>query len=153
MNLCIQEATNEQIDLLVSLLRDADEDEGRMRAILSESTSYLAREGERFVGAVTVHWREEESEIEYISVIPELRGKGYGKAILESVLVEARVRGVPSLLVGTANGSLENIAFYQKCGFRIDGVRRDFFAYIQPPVSEHGIPTRDMLMFRYTFYQ
>jgi len=53
------------------------------------------------------------------------------------------------LLVGTANAALENIAFYQKCGFRMFEIRRDYFAYIQPPISEHGIVLRDMLVLRY----
>jgi len=28
-------------------------------------------------------------------------------------------------------------------------IRRDYFAYIQPPVVEHGILLRDMLVLRY----
>jgi hypothetical protein len=28
-------------------------------------------------------------------------------------------------------------------------IRRDYFAYIQPPVLEHGIQLRDMLVLRY----
>jgi ribosomal protein S18 acetylase RimI-like enzyme len=47
------------------------------------------------------------------------------------------------------NTKLENIAFYQKCGFRMFEIRRDYFAYIQPPIAEHGIVLRDMLVLRY----
>lgn len=54
-----------------------------------------------------------------------------------------------ALLVGTANASLENIAFYQKCGFRLYAVRQNYFDYIQPPIMEHGIPIKDMLVMRY----
>jgi hypothetical protein len=53
------------------------------------------------------------------------------------------------LLVGTANSALDNIAFYQKCGFRMSAVKRDFFAYIQPPLREQGIEMRDMIVFSY----
>jgi ribosomal protein S18 acetylase RimI-like enzyme len=62
---------------------------------------------------------------------------------------ESPRHGGRSLLVGTANSSLDNIAFYQKCGFRMYEIRRDYFAYIQPPVLEYGILLRDMLVFRY----
>jgi len=55
------------------------------------------------------------------------------------------------VLVGTANSSLENIAFYQKCGFRMDHVRRDYFVYVQPPVIQNGIVMRDMLVLRYSW--
>ena len=58
-------------------------------------------------------------------------------------------QGSQSLLVGTGNSSLDNIAFYQKCGFRMDHVRRDYFAYAQPPIWEDGILLQDMLMFRF----
>lgn len=62
---------------------------------------------------------------------------------------EARRRGARSVLVGTADASLENIAFYLKCGFRIDHVRHDYFDYIQPPIVHNGILMRDMLVLRF----
>ena len=51
--------------------------------------------------------------------------------------------------MGTANSALDNIAFYQKCGFRMSAVKRDFFDYIQPRQREHGIEMRDMIVFSY----
>jgi GNAT superfamily N-acetyltransferase len=78
-----------------------------------------------------------------------LRGRGYGKQIIQALQDELPRHGGRSLLVGTANAALENIAFYQKCGFRMYEIRRDYFAYIQPPVLEHGILLRDMLVLRY----
>lgn len=41
------------------------------------------------------------------------------------------------------------IAFYQRCGFRMLAVHRDFFAYVQPPQYEHGIAMRDMIVFSF----
>jgi len=85
----------------------------------------------------------------YIAVAPDLRGRGYGKQIIHVLQEELRWRRGHSLLVGTANSAFENIAFYQKCGFRIFEIKRDYFAYIQPPIAEHGIMLRDMLVLRY----
>jgi hypothetical protein len=51
------------------------------------------------------------------------------------------------VLVGTTNASLSNIAFYQKCGFRMVQVRRDYFSYFSQPVMEDGILIRDMIVF------
>ncbi len=143
-----------EVEALLPILRDAEEGEERIRATLLDGaqTSYAALLSEgQMIGAATVRWEQAESELVYIAVAPERRGHGYGKAIIAALLDEARRLGVKSLLVGTANSSLENIAFYQKCGFRLDHVRRDFFSYIQPPISEHGIPMRDMIVLRYTF--
>ena len=151
MSLLLSPVTADETESLVPFLRDADEDEARIRAALQDTanTNYVALVDNMVVGAATVHWEERESEIIYIAVAAGLRGRGYGKAIIEALFREMRQRGVQSLLVGTANSSLDNIAFYQKCGFRLDSVRRDYFEYIQPPKMEHGIPVRDMLVMRY----
>jgi GNAT superfamily N-acetyltransferase len=151
MSVVLQRIASSATEKLVPILRDADEDEQRVRSTLADEayTSYAAFAGEQLVGAVTVRWQEHESEIEYIAVVPTLRGGGYGKAIMAAVLEEARRRNIRSLLVGTGNSSPYHIAFYQKCGFRMDHVRKDFFRYIQPPVFENGILLQDMLVFRW----
>jgi ribosomal protein S18 acetylase RimI-like enzyme len=138
---------------LLPVLNDAEEDEQRVRARLTDGayTTYAALNDSQLVGATIVHWQSQESEIEYIAVASHLRGQGIGKAIVALLLQESRRRDVSSLLVGTANSSLDNLAFYQKCGFRVDHVRRDFFEYIQPPIVEQGIAMRDMLVLRYSF--
>lgn len=133
------------------MLSDADEGDERILARLTDGkhTTYAAYDSEQLIGAVTMRWQEAESEIEYIAVVKEARGKGYGKAIMARLIELAQECRIAALLVGTANTSWENIAFYQKCGFRMDHVRRDYFAYIQPPLIEHGIVMLDMLVLRY----
>src|SRR5579875_1526171 len=140
-------------EALVLVLHDADEDDERIRAVLLDGcyTTYATYVGKQLVGAVVIRWDEDASEIEYIAVDSAYRGRGYGKAIVAQVLMLARQRGVRAVLVGAANSSLENIAFYQKCGFRMDHVRRDYFAYVQPPVIQNGIVMRDMLVLRYSW--
>jgi len=153
MALTLRAVPPHEAEALIPILRDADEGEERIRAKLADAahTSYAALIDGQMLGAATMRWKQDESEIIYIAVAPGLRGRGYGKAIIAALLDEARRRGAPSLLVGTANSSLENIAFYQQCGFRMDHVRRDYFSYIQPPISEHSIPMRDMIVLRYAF--
>lgn len=138
--------------LLVPLLADAEEGEERIRAALLDPlcTAYASWLDNRPAGAAVVRWPEEEpGEILYLAVAPGLRGRGYGRQIIRALQEELRRHHGQTLLVGTANSSLENIAFYQKCGFRMFEIRPDYFAYIQPPISEHGIMLRDMLVLRY----
>lgn len=151
MPIRLQVVPAEETEQLVSVLQDADEGLERIRATLADAahTSYAALDGEALIGAATTRWEPEESEIIYIAVAPQRRGQGAGKAIIALLLEEARQRGTRSVLVGTADASLENIAFYLKCGFRMDSVRRDYFKYIQPPVMENGILMRDMLVLRF----
>jgi GNAT superfamily N-acetyltransferase len=84
-----------------------------------------------------------------LAIIPEEQGKGLGKAFVAWLLAEARRRCKREMLVGTANSSITNIAFYQKCGFRMDHIRRDYFRYYREPHYENGIRIQDMLVFRY----
>lgn len=137
--------------LLVPLLREADEDADRIARAIAEpaNVAYAAWRGGRAIGAVLMRWDEARSEILYMAVEPAERGKGCGKAIVAAVLVEARLRRVNSVVVGTANSSLDNIAFYQKCGFRMDSIRRNHFAYLPAPVHENGIRLVDMIVFRH----
>ena len=144
-------ATNEPAEILLPILHDAEEDDARILAALLDPAcvTYAASVDGILVGAAVVRWEEgENSEILYIAVIAQERGKGYGKQIMAALRDELPAHG-RALLVGTANASLENIAFYQRCGFRMFEVRRDYFTYIQPPLQEHGIVMRDMLVLRY----
>lgn len=152
MSLSIKPVPSHETMFLLPLLLDADEDEGRIRAALLDPacTAYASWLDGQLAGAAVVRWEEKDpSEILYIEVAAALRGHGYGKQFMHASLDELPRHGGRSLLVGTANTALENIAFYQKCGFRMYEIRRDYFAYIQPPVQEHGIQLRDMLVLRY----
>jgi GNAT superfamily N-acetyltransferase len=104
------------------------------------------------VGAATMRWSgapEEPSELVELAVAAERQGRGVGRQVVAWLVGEARRRGRRAVEVGTRSTSLANIAFYQKCGFRPAEVRRDYFWYYPEPVVEHGIPVRDMLVFRY----
>lgn len=147
----IQKIPPQEAENLLAILHAADESDERILARLTSDlyTSYAARERGELVGAAVVRWQVEESEIEYIAVAEQMRGRSYGKAIIAALLEEGRQRQVRAMLVGTADAALDNIAFYLKCGFRMDCVRRDYFSYIQPAIFENGIPLRDMLVLRY----
>jgi N-acetylglutamate synthase-like GNAT family acetyltransferase len=143
--------SSENIETLVPLLHAADEDDARIRQTIMDAahTAYLASVAGEPIGAAVMRWEAHESELVYIAIAESQRGQGYGKIIVACLLDEAKQRGVQSVLVGTANAGLDNIAFYQKCGFRMDSVRRDYFAYFKEPVYENGIRIQDMLMLRW----
>ena len=150
----IQLIESRDLTQLVPLLRDAEEGDDRITRTIEDPamTAYIARDGDKTVGAVVMHWSDE-SEIIYIQTNASLRGQGYGKAIMAAIIAEARQRARQAVTVGTSNSSWANISFYQKCGFRMDSVRRDFFNYIQPPLYEDGIKMQDMLVLRHDLTQ
>jgi len=127
---------------LLPLLRDAEEGDARIVAALNDSTvmAYIAQCDGSDVGAAAVRWTSDDGEILYIATRPAARGQGYGKALMRGLIDEARARGVEALNVGTANSNWSGIAFYQKCGFRMASVRKDFFDYLPAPVYDGWHP-------------
>jgi GNAT superfamily N-acetyltransferase len=150
-SLTIREAKTDEIESLIPLLLLAEESERALRWGLAHlvDTVYRMDDGGQLVGVATLRWRDDPCEIMELAVAPERQGQGLGKRFVAWLIDEARRRDKRQLLVGTANASIDNIAFYQKCGFRMDHVRKDYFWYYDEPPIEHGIPIRDMLVFRF----
>lgn len=151
MAITIRKVTGKKIEALMPLLSLAEPYEGALRWSLENlsDAAYRMNENRRLVGVATVRWRKPPCEIIELAIATDRQGHGLGRRLIRWLLAEARRRGKSEMLVGTANSSLDNIAFYQKCGFRMHAIRRDYFWYHTEPVYENGIRTRDMIVFRY----
>ena len=151
MTIEIREAGAGEVGALMPLLLLAEPSERALQwsiANLSDAVYRMDDDGE-LVAAATVQWNDEPCEIVEIGVAEGRQGRGYGKRFVAWLLDEARRRGKRAMVVGTRNASISNIAFYQKCGFRMDHVRPDYFWYYREPVYENGIRVRDLLVFRH----
>lgn len=85
-------------------------------------------------------------EIANIAVEELHQGKGYAKEMIRDAISNSKVWGANKLMIGTGNSSINQLALYQKCGFRIIGVERDFFIKnYDEPIFENGIPCVDMI--------
>jgi GNAT superfamily N-acetyltransferase len=147
----IREASSAEIEALIPILLQAEHSERALRwglANLVDCVYHMDVDGQP-VAAATVQWRNDPAEIIELAVAPQMHGQGYGRRMIHAIIELARQRGKQQLIVGTANSSIGNLAFYQKCGFRMESVRRDYFWYYGEPVYENGIRIRDMLVFRY----
>jgi GNAT superfamily N-acetyltransferase len=147
----IRQAGSLEVEALIPLLLQAEESEARLRWGLAnlDDAVYRMDDGGELVGAATMQWRNDPCEIMELAIAPERQGHGLGKQFVAWLADEARRRGKSAVLVGTANASIDNLAFYQRCGFRMEQVRKDYFSYYREPVYENGIQLRDMLVFRY----
>jgi GNAT superfamily N-acetyltransferase len=151
MSVSIREARADEIDQLIPLLLQAEHSERALRWGLANlvDTVYRMDDDRTLVGAATMKWRSDPCEIMELAIAPDRQGQGLGRQFIGWLVEEARRRRKRGLLVGTANSSIGNIAFYQKSGLRMDHVRKDYFRYYDPPVYENGIRIRDMLVFSY----
>ncbi|HJQ69478.1 MAG TPA: GNAT family N-acetyltransferase [Blastocatellia bacterium] len=151
MSIILKQVEADEVDEVLPLLLLAEPSESALRWSLDNlsDTVYRAEQGGQLVGAATMRWSSEPCEIVELGIDEGRQGQGIGREIIESLLVEARRRGKQKMLVGTGNSSIGNIVFYQKCGFRMDHIRRDYFWYHREREMENGIWTRDMLVFSY----
>jgi ribosomal protein S18 acetylase RimI-like enzyme len=87
-------------------------------------------------------------ELKAVAVARECQGQGVGKRMLREVLDDLGRRGFRRAIVGTANAGIGQLAYYQKAGFRLLRIERDFFSPARgyPAVMEdNGIRLRDMV--------
>lgn len=126
----------------------ADESEVAVRKYLDTGTLYKINCGEMLVGvALVVPQTDTTIELKNIAIVPKYQGKGIGKEILRQLTEKCQKDGYQTVLVGTANSSIDNIAFYQKAGFRMEAIEKDFFSHYPEPIYENGIRALDMIFF------
>jgi ribosomal protein S18 acetylase RimI-like enzyme len=151
MSIILIQVEANEAEALFPLLLLAEPSKSALRWSLSNLSDsiYRVEDGGQIVGAVTMRWGSDPCEIVELAVAENRQGQGIGRKVVECLLTEAQNRGKQSMVVGTGNSSIGNIVFYQKCGFRMDHVRRDYFWYHRTPEFENGIRVLDMLVFSY----
>jgi ribosomal protein S18 acetylase RimI-like enzyme len=111
---------------------------------------YVAYINNNIVGVyVMIRTRPLTLELVNIAVREAYQGKGIGKRLILSAIEMARKDNTKILEVGTGNSSINQLALYQKCGFRIVGVDRDFFKrHYKEKIMENKIECIDMIRLR-----
>ncbi|MCC7023706.1 MAG: GNAT family N-acetyltransferase [Thermomicrobiales bacterium] len=135
------------------LLLLADEP-GPLRAYLHDGDLYvLCDEAGNPVGVTLTLPHPEEPgtvELKAVAVAATHHNRGLGQRMLRGVLDDLRARGARRTIVGTSNAGIGQIAFYQKAGFRLWQIERDYFTPekgYDPDERENGLPHRDMVWF------
>ena len=115
-----------------------------------KSRALVAKDEGRIIGAaLTMGTGPGVEEIMNLAVQREHRRRGIGSALLDATIRRAESEGCRSVEIGTGNSSLDQLAFYQRRGFRIVGVLPDFFRANYPEaIFENGIECRDMVRLR-----
>ncbi|TWT24722.1 GNAT family N-acetyltransferase [Planomicrobium sp. CPCC 101110] len=137
--------------LPMDLLLEADPSEELILSYAATGFCYAAEhQGERVGAYILLPLTDTAIEIKNIALETSRRGKGYGKELLNHALSEALRMGYETVEIGTGNSSIGQLALYQKCGFRIAAIDRDFFIRHYPePIFENGIQCRDMIRLEY----
>jgi ribosomal protein S18 acetylase RimI-like enzyme len=135
----------------MDLLLEADPSITKIESYLRHGSSFIAEIDNHISGIyVLLPTSSDIAEVINISVREADQGKGIGRKLIHHAIEQARAQGYTCLEVGTGNSSIDQIAFYQKCGFRMIAIDHDFFLRnYERPIIENGIQCRDMIRFRY----
>ncbi|WP_342506905.1 GNAT family N-acetyltransferase [Sporosarcina sp. FSL K6-2383] len=130
-----------------NLLLLADPSQELVEEYLAIGECHVAEiEGEIVGVYVLVKLDAETMEIMNVAVDDRMHDRGIGKKLIGDAIQTARELGYRSLEVGTGNSSIGQLALYQKCGFRVEGVIKDFFIdNYKEAIFENGIQCRDMI--------
>lgn len=128
------------------LLLLADPNREKVGAYLLGSRCFAIFSGGRPLGvAVAVLLEEGVYELMNLAVEPSAQEKGLGTRLLRHVVAVLGREGARRLELGTGTFGYQ-LRFYQRHGFRVRGVERDFFLTHYPePIFEEGIQLKDML--------
>ncbi|TVP83285.1 MAG: GNAT family N-acetyltransferase [Alkalicoccus sp.] len=142
----IKELTEEEL-VPMNLLLLADPSKQIVEEYVKRGRCFTAQESGEVAGVyVLLPTRPGTVELVNIAVLEAYQGQGTGRALVLHAVNEAKKAAFKTLEVGTGNSSIGQLALYQKCGFRIAGVDRDYFVKHYPePIVENGILCRDMI--------
>lgn len=132
----------------MDLLLLADPSEEKIKNYLQNGHCYIAKESSsQILGVYVLHPNNASSlELINIAVDENHQNQGIGKLLIEDAIQRAKDMGYRKLEVGTGNSSIDQLAFYQKCGFRISGVNQGYFLkHYDEAIFENGIQCMDMV--------
>ena len=84
---------------------------------LGDVAGGVLEDGQRIVGILVLEEAPSGFLLDNIAVLPELHGKGYGRALIEFAEAQARDRGFRDIRLYTHALMTENIALYRRIGF------------------------------------
>ena len=137
--------SEEQLPMSLLLLADPSKDV--VESYIHRGHCFVAESNGEIVGVyVLIDTRPLTVELVNVAVAEARQGKGVGKRLVLHAIETANSMGYKTLELGTGNSSVDQLALYQKCGFRLVGVDRDFFTiHYDDPIYENGIQCRDMV--------
>ena len=146
MDICIKEL-NDYKKAPIKLLLLADPSENAVKDYLNRGKCYVAYYNEKMVGVyVLIDTRPLTMELVNIAVDEDYQNNGIGKIMINDALDRCREKNIKVVEVGTGNSSISQLQLYQRCGFRITGIDKDFFKiHYKEEIFENKIQCIDMI--------
>ncbi|WP_315120183.1 GNAT family N-acetyltransferase [uncultured Clostridium sp.] len=138
---------NEDEKIPFDLLLLADPSMEAIKDYISRGECYGGYIEDIIVGVyVLIKTRPFTMELVNVAIKEEFQGKGLGKRIVMDAIHRSREKKAKTLEVGTGNSSISQLALYQKCGFRMKSIDKNFFIkHYEDKIIENGIDCVDMI--------
>lgn len=130
------------------LLLLADPSKQLVQQYLQQGTVFEVRKSDQIVAIMVVEEISLASlEIKNIAVDPKFENQGIATKLLNYALDFAKGHYYQQVQIGTGSTSFKQLYLYQKVGFRITSIRKNFFVKnYQHPIYENGLLLRDMVV-------
>ncbi|GAL21120.1 acetyltransferase GNAT family [Vibrio maritimus] len=117
-----------QTELPLDILLIADPEEAAINAYRERCIGFAVYMQGALVGALLVEVDAEQrsAELFNIAIYDEFQGKGFGGVLLSETLALLSQKGINTVELGTGTFG-HQLSFYQKHGFRVDSVVKNFF--------------------------
>lgn len=114
-----------------------------LESLENEFSLFLVAEWDgNFAGFISVYIIFEEAQILNIAVSPVFRGKEIGKALILEAEKLAKEKNVKKLTLELRETNFSAKALYDKCGFTIDGMRKNFYSH---PIENAILMSKEVL--------
>ena len=130
------------------LLALADPSKKFIEQYTTSGSSYIAKLKDKTIGVfVLLPTNNSSIEIKNIAIDPVFQGQGFGKKLLQFASQLSLQKGYKTLIIGTGNSSIYQLALYQKVGFEIISIKQNFFLeHYEHPIIENGIPCKHLIV-------
>lgn len=130
------------------LLELADSSRLLVSTYIETGECYVAKTGKEIIGVLVLDKINADTiEIKNIAVKESEQGKGFGKMLLHHAEKVSIALGFKYLLIGTGNSSIRQLRMYQKEGFEIKGLEKNFFlTHYAVPIFENGIQCKHKII-------
>lgn len=131
------------------ILLEADPSIEKIRKYLKDSYCYISKVDDDIAGAFVLLPRGNTIELMNIVVKDTYKRHRIGSHMLKFAIEECKRLNFSSIFVGTGTFGYQ-LTFYQKVGFRVDSIIKDFFLdNYSDDIYEFGVQHRDMLVLKY----
>lgn len=129
------------------LLLLADPDKQLVENYVVRGLCFEAISTGKIVGVlVLLPTRPETLEIINIAVSEKYQGQGIGEKLIQFALAHAKNLHYKTVEIGTGSTSFGQLYLYQKCGFRMTSIDRDFFLrHYEEKIIENRLVLKGMV--------